>query len=86
MKMESLAILFLTVATYLVIAGPAFMTRTASMHSLEERPKLLEGRLDRVAHRVHDSMNTMSATPEQYVKEFNAQELTFTPQFVGSPR
>ena len=86
MKSEGLAILFLTAATYFLIAGPAVITRTVSKNGIEERPKLLAVRLDRVSHRVQDSMNAMSANSEQYMKEFNAQELTFTPQFVGSGR
>ena len=86
MKTESFAILSLVVATYVLLAGPAIATRTVSINGIQERPKLLEVRLDRVTRRVHDSMNAMSATSEQYMNEFNEQELTFTPQFVGSSR
>lgn len=80
MKVEIIGIFFLTAATYCLLTAPALIAR----NGLRENPVLLEVRLDRVSHRVHESMIAASIAPDEYLEKFNAQELTVTPEFVDS--
>ena len=84
MKLEIFAIPALAAATFCFLSGPAVIARAVSGTSLQEHSILLDGRLEGVSHRLHESMAAVTVTSDQYLEYLNAQEATVLPEFVDS--